>query len=145
MNWKNVPIPEGHLIPLTLGIILQVLFPKGLLNSQWISYSIGVFLLLAGALLAGWSVYAVRGIDVESPDRVITTGPYAFSRNPMYVAWSLIYLAVVFLANSIWLLMLFPLVLIYTHFFVIASEERQLAGKFGAQYLEYKSRVRRYF
>jgi protein-S-isoprenylcysteine O-methyltransferase Ste14 len=101
--------------------------------------------LIAGILLAGWSVYEVKEIDIEASDRLITTGPFALSRNPMYVAWSLIYLAIVFLVNSIWLLVLFPLVLVYTHFFVILTEEKLLTGKFGKQYLAYKSRVRRYF
>jgi protein-S-isoprenylcysteine O-methyltransferase Ste14 len=145
LNWKNVPIPAGHLVPLILGIILQRFSPLHLLNSQWVSYILGVPLLITGILLAGWSVYEVRDIDIDRSDRLITTGPYALSRNPMYVAWSLIYLASVFLVNSIWLLVTFPLLLLYTHFFVILNEEKQLAVILGEQYLEYKSKVKRYF
>jgi protein-S-isoprenylcysteine O-methyltransferase Ste14 len=145
MRWSNIPVPEGHLIPLTLGILLQVLFPHQLWHARWLSFSLGVPMLLTGILLAGWSVYTVREIDIEAPEHVISTGPFAISRNPMYLAWSLIYLASVLLANSIWLLMPFPLVLIYTHIFVILPEEKRLANRFGTEYLEYQSRVRRYF
>lgn len=102
-------------------------------------------MLIAGSLLIGWSVHEVRKIDIAAPDQLITTGPYAISRNPMYVAWSLIYLASVFLANSIWFLVTFPLVLLYTHFCVILNEEKQLIVNLGVQYLEYKSKVKRYF
>jgi protein-S-isoprenylcysteine O-methyltransferase Ste14 len=145
LKWKNIPIPEGHLIPLMLGIALQGLFPCRPFKIQWISYGIGVPMLIAGSLLIGWSVHEVRKIDIAAPDQLITTGPYAISRNPMYVAWSLIYLAFVFLVNSIWLLVTFPLVLLYTHFCVILNEEKQLIVILGEQYLEYKSKVKRYF
>lgn len=144
MKWTNIPIPEGHLITLILGIILQIIFPLPLINIKWISYGVGVALLIAGILLIAWSVFAVREINVESPDRVIMKGPYAFSRNPMYVAWSFIFLSAFFLVNSLWLLTLFLPVLIYTHFFVILPEEERLADQFGEEYLRYKSRVRRY-
>lgn len=144
MRWKNVPIPESHLIPLIVGIVLQILYPQEIASSPLILSIIGVSALIAALLLVGWCVYEVNPIEIDSPDRLITSGPYCYSRDPMYVAWSLIFIAAILLFNSIWLLALFPIVLIYTHMRVILPEEEQLSEQFGAEYMEYKSRVRRY-
>ncbi|WP_223248490.1 methyltransferase family protein [Sulfurirhabdus autotrophica] len=71
-------------------------------------------------------------------------GPFRFSRNPIYVAMTGMYLGAVFLVNAIWpLLLLIPL-LILMHWFVIVKEERYLTQKFGQTYFEYKSDVRRW-
>lgn len=144
MKWKNVPIPEGHLIPLIVGIVLQIRYPQNIAISYLILSIIGGTVVIAALMLVGWCVYEVNSININSPKRLITSGPYRYSRNPMYVAWSLIFFAAVLLFNSIWLLILFPIVLIYTHMRVILPEEEHLSDQFGAEYLAYKSRVRRY-
>jgi protein-S-isoprenylcysteine O-methyltransferase Ste14 len=62
----------------------------------------------------------------------------------MYVAWTLMYLAIALLVNSWWLVMLLPIVLLFTHFFVIRKEESQLERMFGEAYRQYCTRVRSY-
>ncbi len=79
-----------------------------------------------------------------SPDRLITSGPYAFSRNPMYVGWTLIFLGLIFILNTLWSFGLLIVVLIFTHLFVIQREEANLQKSFGAEYERYRERVRRY-
>ncbi len=145
IKWKNVPIPEGHVIPLILGILAQESFPLPLDNIEWLSYALGIPLILAGIILAAWSVHEVSAIMVEAPKELITTGPYAIGRNPMYVAWSLIYVGAIFLVNTKWLLLLFSFVLAYTHYRVILREERELEEQFGNEYRAYCNKVGRYF
>jgi len=75
---------------------------------------------------------------------LVNTGPYRFSRNPLYVAVTLLYLGLTFLCNSWWgVALLFP-VLVVLHFGVVRREERYLERKFGEEYLAYRSQVRRY-
>ncbi len=83
-------------------------------------------------------------LDIESPTGIITTGPFAFSRNPMYVGWTLISLGIALAANNMWILLSLPVVIFYTHKFVILKEEQFLEEQFGDQYRLYKNAVRRY-
>lgn len=145
IKWNNVPIPEGHVIPLMLGIIAQEVIPSPLDMMAWLRYTFGIPALLAGVLLAAWSVREAGTIEVHAPTKLITTGPFAFSRNPMYLAWSLIYIGGIFLVNTRWLLLLFTFVLAYTHYRVIPQEEKALEKMFGTEYRVYCRRVRRYF
>jgi protein-S-isoprenylcysteine O-methyltransferase Ste14 len=100
-------------------------------------------LILAGLGLAAWAVRAAAEVDLERPNQVILGGPYGFSRNPMYVASTLVYVGIALVANAAWSLLLLPVVLLATHVVVLA-EERSLEGRFGAAYRSYKTSVRRY-
>lgn len=77
------------------------------------------------------------------PDRVVTDGPYAMSRHPMYVAWTAIYLGVALVARTAWLLLLTPLLVVLIRR-EIAREEERLTEIFGPAYVAYQARVRRY-
>jgi protein-S-isoprenylcysteine O-methyltransferase Ste14 len=82
-------------------------------------------------LLAAWAVAAVKDRDVEKPTEIISSGPYAFGRNPMYLAWTILYVAAAVLVNTWWLILLLPVLLLVTHYFVVRQEERQLEQQFG--------------
>jgi protein-S-isoprenylcysteine O-methyltransferase Ste14 len=75
-------------------------------------------------------------VDLERPDQLVDSGPYAFSRNPMYLAWTLGYVGVALVAGTAWPLLLLPAVLGVTHV-VVKSEERSLERQFGAAYQSY--------
>jgi protein-S-isoprenylcysteine O-methyltransferase Ste14 len=62
----------------------------------------------------------------------------------MYVAWTILYLGIAFVANNLWMFILLPIVLIYTHRFVIQKEERELLANFGDEYQHYLDEVPRY-
>jgi len=83
-------------------------------------------------------------MNIASPDMLLKGGPYALSRNPMYVGWTLIYIGISFAANSVWTIAMLPIVIIYIHFVDIRREERILEDEFGDEYRRYKRRVRRY-
>ena len=75
---------------------------------------------------------------------LVDTGIYRFTRNPMYVGMALLYagLALGFASGAA--LLLLPVVLVIIQTQVIAREERYMEAKFGANYLDYKRRVRRW-
>ncbi|MFI5210728.1 MAG: methyltransferase family protein, partial [Gemmatimonadales bacterium] len=67
-----------------------------------------------------------------------------FSRNPMYVGMTLLYLGIALWANSLWPLLLLPAVLVVMRRGVIAREEAYLERRFGDEYRSYRARVRRW-
>lgn len=91
--------------------------------------------MAAGASITVWAVHATGEIDVEAPERLVVGGPYAHSRNPMYVAWTVLYAGTSLVLNSSWPFRLLPLVLGVTHV-VVLREERELDARFGASYWE---------
>jgi protein-S-isoprenylcysteine O-methyltransferase Ste14 len=143
-KWSNVPIPEAHVVGLIVGVLLHFLKPLPFFTERWIGFALGGVLLLAGAALAVWAVSEAADMAIDSPDRLIVTGPYAFSRNPMYVAWFSITLGVALVLNTIWLLVLVPLIFAYVHVVDIRREERLLEERFGDEWTEYGAYVRRY-
>jgi protein-S-isoprenylcysteine O-methyltransferase Ste14 len=75
---------------------------------------------------------------------LVTNGPYRFSRNPMYLGFTFIYLAAIAWMNAGWGLVLLPAVLVTMLVGVIAREEAYLERRFGSAYQEYRRRVRRW-
>jgi protein-S-isoprenylcysteine O-methyltransferase Ste14 len=143
-RWSNIPIPEGHVIPLVAGVAMHFWIPLKIVELLWLTHVLGWPLLVLGSLVAVWSAMSFKTMDFSLPTGIIDSGPYQFSRNPMYVAWTLLYLGATFLVNTWWLLFLLPAVIAFTHFIVVRHEEQQLERKFGEKYREYKSLVRRY-
>ena len=75
---------------------------------------------------------------------LVTGGPFRLTRNPLYLALTLLYTGIALLLNSLWAIIPLPGVLIVIRYGVIDREERYLERKFGQQYLSYKARVRRW-
>ncbi len=144
-KWVNVPIPAQHLLGLILGAILQIVLKHRVLAAPWVGVTVGLPLIFIGVGLSGWSVLEAGETEIEKPTKLLTNGPYSLSRNPMYVAWTLMYLGIGLAANSLWIVVMLPLVAAFTHFVDVRREERFLEKKFGDEYIQYKGRVRRYF
>jgi protein-S-isoprenylcysteine O-methyltransferase Ste14 len=101
----------------------------------------------AAASRGTWRVPASRypSRTLEPSTAIVSTGVYRFTRNPMYLAMALIYVALAMALDSgVALLLLAPLLLAIQHA-VILREERYLERKFGEDYLRYKRSVRRWF
>lgn len=143
-KWSNFPIPEAHVAGIIAGGIFQFIYPLSILWPLWLGYLLGGLVVGLGAFLIGWAVLTVANVDIESPARIVTTGPYAFSRNPMYVGWTMVNLGLALVFLTQWMLLTLVIVIIYTHKFVIPKEEQELAELFGKPYQEYKNEVRRY-
>lgn len=143
IKWRNISFPESFLIPMLLGVALNFLFPWSLLGNQNLGVVLGIPLLFLGLLIVLGAAREVGSDNIESPTKLVVTGPYAWSRNPMYLAWAFLSIAAMCLVNSVWLLLLFPVAIILTHFIVL-REERKLEEQFGEEYKEYREQVRRY-
>ncbi|MEE8505854.1 MAG: isoprenylcysteine carboxylmethyltransferase family protein [Kiloniellales bacterium] len=142
------PPPLIYAAGLLLGLALDSLFPIAVLPDM-AQYVAGLVLIGAGILIA-ISVLrrfkrAGTNLDVRKPTTaIVTTGPFRYSRNPAYVALSLLYAGIGIAADSPWVLGLLIPILVVMHFGVILREERYLERKFGEDYLRYKHSIRRW-
>ncbi|MAG97313.1 MAG: isoprenylcysteine carboxylmethyltransferase family protein [Rhodospirillales bacterium] len=112
-------------------------------------YPLGGALAALGVALAVLSFRRFRGagtnVQTWKPSTaLVIEGPFRFSRNPIYVALTLIYCAIGVAADSGWVLVLVVPLLAVMRYGVIAAEERYLEAKFGDAYRHYKGRVGRW-
>ena len=140
--------PALFLGVLLLGVLLHIFFPVQLLSAGR-SIATGVPLVVLSIGLWAWAVgVMVRAGTSPVPRRPTTSlvmeGPFRYSRNPIYLAYTLAYAGVGCLVGSAWVLALLPLALALVQRLSIASEERYLTQRFGEAYLSYKARVRRW-
>lgn len=103
---------------------------------------IGIIVNLAGAGLFHKLRTAI--IPFKPATKLVTSGIYGWTRNPMYLGMALIYAGIAILFDSILALALLPLVLAIIQTNVIAREEVYLERRFGDAYRDYKRRVRRW-
>lgn len=108
----------------------------------WWSIALGLF-LGASAVLAFSRAHTP--INPYAPTTALVTGgPFRFSRNPLYLALTVIYFGAAALLDSLWPVLFLPGVLWVLHWGVIVREECYLERKFGLGYQQYKLRVRRW-
>ncbi len=80
-----------------------------------------------------WSLDAARSVNLGRPNRLVTAGPYALSRNPMYISWTLLHVGAGLAGGSAWTLATLPGAAASVHRGIL-REERELAARFGAEY-----------
>lgn len=136
-----MPLPEAHLTLGALALVMNVLRPRRIAWQP--SPHVGWPLIAGGTALAAWATRAAGETDLARPDRLVTDGPYAVSRHPMYLAWTAIFLGTALVMRAAWLLLLVPLLVVLTRR-ELEREEERLAEAFGAAYSAYRARVRRY-
>jgi protein-S-isoprenylcysteine O-methyltransferase Ste14 len=144
-----IPPPLLYVLPLGVGALLQWLVPIAILPRSvgtaavgWLLFALGIA-LFAAALL-NFRRANTSLIPVKPTTAIVENGPYRFTRNPMYVSMTLVYLGVTLWIDSIWPLVFLPIILFTVQRAVIAREERYLEAKFGEAYRGYKARVRRW-
>lgn len=142
------PPPLVYASGLILAWLLERSFPFGF-NASPLWRGIGWATVAIGGALALWAVITIwRHHTTVNPYRgaseLVTDGPFAFSRNPIYLADTGIYLGVTLLIGSFWPLVFAPLVWAIMRYGVIAHEEAHLQAKFGSAYSIYCTQVRRW-
>lgn len=128
---------DRYLIPVPLDL------PEGVrVGAAAVATAIGI-----GVMAAAIGLFKRTGQDPkpwESTPEIISTGVYRFTRNPMYVGMALLQAAIGLAAASAWIIGLVPGALAVVYATAVRHEEAYLEEKFGAVYLSYKRRVRRW-
>jgi len=141
--------PIIYLVPLFVGIALRFWKHFPLLPDNSFSVPLGLVLTFVGAFLMFTAVGTFKKFGEEPDPRestynMVVSGPFKYSRNPMYLAFTIIYIGVTVAVNTWWLLIFLPFVLWVMHKGVILREEAYLERKFGKDYLDYKSTTNRW-
>ena len=106
--------------------------------------AIAVLIIVAGVLSFKLANTTVDPTHPEKASSVVTTGVFAYSRNPMYVGFVLILLAIAIKMQNLSGYILVIIFIRYLHYFQILPEEKMLRKLFGQQYIDYCSDVRRW-
>ena len=145
---KVIRPPLFFLGGLAIGFGLEHFWPSTfvpLALRWWIGGPLVALSLLL--LAAAWWALArhATSIDHRRPTTaIVDDGPYARSRNPVYVSMTLFVAGVATMADSLWVLATAVPAALLVDRLVITREESFLEVKFGAAYLDYKARVRRW-
>ncbi|HXJ14897.1 MAG TPA: isoprenylcysteine carboxylmethyltransferase family protein, partial [Candidatus Limnocylindrales bacterium] len=109
----------------------------------------GVVVLLGGLwlIVGAWTLFKRTGQDPKpwkpTPE-IVLSGPYRFTRNPMYLGLTCIQIGVGLALNNLWISLLAAISLLTVHFIAVIPEENYLTEKFGDSYRGYLVKVRRY-
>ncbi|AWB94419.1 isoprenylcysteine carboxylmethyltransferase family protein [Agromyces badenianii] len=144
----NLPLPPGHSIGIVVIVVLDRVHRVGIPGPRWAHRAAGAAAIVAGGAANAWALAERRrrsggAFRLDRPQSLVTTGPYALSRHPMYVGWWLIHLGIGVFRGSAWLAATLPLATLAEHRGVL-GEERTLDRDFGAEYAAYSARVPRY-
>jgi protein-S-isoprenylcysteine O-methyltransferase Ste14 len=147
-NLGVVRPPLVYLASIVLGLLIHFAAPLPFLP-QSLALPLGASLIVVAIALFASAVAKFRAASTPVPARkpttaIVRTGPYRFSRNPIYLAFSLLQLGIAIWVNSLWLLATLVGAGALIHFIVVPKEEQYLERRFGSQYLEYKASVRRW-
>jgi protein-S-isoprenylcysteine O-methyltransferase Ste14 len=138
--WRRLPLPEQHVVGLLGGLAVDWLTRARL--PAWTT-PIGLALGVAGVAVNAAAVRAHGGADLDRPTRLVDRGPYAWTRNPMYLGWSMIHLGAALTLRSPGMAVTWPAAVALVHHGILA-EERQLTARFGADFATYAASVPRY-
>ncbi|HIE27346.1 TPA: isoprenylcysteine carboxylmethyltransferase family protein [Candidatus Poribacteria bacterium] len=124
-------------------IILLIIFA----HPSRLSFSVGFIVVILGELLRIWAVgyagAATRTRSMGAARQLVTTGPYAYVRNPLYLGNFFLSLGVCIISGVYWMIPIFLLGYIFQYLPIILSEEAHLCQECGKIYGEYYVNVPR--
>jgi protein-S-isoprenylcysteine O-methyltransferase Ste14 len=139
--------PLVFLSAILLGVIMNLIWPLPV--GPPLLVPIGIALALAAVVLFSLSLREFRaaGTSVRGSERTTTivgTGPYRFSRNPIYLSFVTFQLGLALSFNNVWLLITLAPAAAFIATMIIPREEQFLERNFQTQYADYKASVRRW-
>jgi len=125
-----------QLLPLNIGQspLLQIISASAIVIGLGIIIHVAFMFWQAKTCIEPW----------KPTSTIITSGIYAYSRNPIYAGFCFVQVGLGLYLNSLWVLFSFLPAAILVNVLVIKKEEHYLERKFGDEYLSYKERVRRW-
>ena len=144
-----VPPPLIFLGALVIGVVLNILWPVSIFIDGRIGDVLGLLTTLGSAAIAIWAFRSMLRAG-EQPDpgvptrMIVREGPFARTRNPIYLSFALFDIGVALLLNNLWVAILLAVLMVYVDVGIVRREERYLEQQFGDEYLDYKRRVRRW-
>lgn len=150
-HWVIAEVVFG--IPFLLSIFLQFVVPITLPqiqgNFRQILIPVGIVLLIIGIcfIVLGRREFAHYGqpTDPGQPtSKVVKTGVFTISRNPLYLGSVLVFLGIALIFNLLWTIITLLISIVISHYVLIIPEEQYLAAKFGDEYREYFASVHRW-
>lgn len=148
--WEIAEVVFG--IPFLASLALQwavpFSLPQGILRQTLIP--IGIALVVTGIWLVviarrEFAHYAQPTDPGHPTSKIVKTGIFARSRNPLYLGGVLVILGIAVMLSLLWTLVTLLLSLILCYYILIIPEERYLTAKFGEEYKEYTAAVPRWF
>jgi protein-S-isoprenylcysteine O-methyltransferase Ste14 len=143
--------PIVYAAAILLAIILALWVPL-----PWISGIFAEFMFAVGCLLLAGGIamiaLAIRALSrsgttvspLRSATHLVTSGPYAISRNPIYLGNTMVLIAIALIAHNPWFIVMGFAAAIATSYLAIRPEEKHLDLRFGRRYRDYAKRVRRW-
>lgn len=147
----HVPVPWVFVLIYLLGLGLERLSHRAISpHAARVSMIAGCGLFAVGLVIAGWGQVLFRKANTTTVPgklsaKLVTSGPYRFTRNPMYVGLTFAYLGEAALLKQIWPVIVLPLMIAYLNWTVIPVEEAKLKEAFQDEYERYRASVRRWF
>jgi protein-S-isoprenylcysteine O-methyltransferase Ste14 len=147
-NLGLVRPPLVYLSAIVLGLVAHLLWPRHIVPHS-LGTPVGALLTLVAVALFIYAVSTFRLAGTPVPGNrptttIVRAGPYRFSRNPIYLAFSLLQLGLAAWVNSLSLLLTLIPAAALMSFVVIPREEGYLEARFPAEYVSYRASVRRW-
>ena len=147
-NLGVVRPPLVYFAAIVIGLVLGFVWPFAFLPRGFAT-PLGSVLVVIAVMLFFFSTAKFRAAGTPVPGNrpttaIVRTGPYRYSRNPIYVAFTLLQLGLAAWTNDLWLIATLMVAIALMSTVVIPREEKYLERKFGSKYLDYKAKVRRW-
>jgi protein-S-isoprenylcysteine O-methyltransferase Ste14 len=143
--------PVIYVMAIVLSVVLGMFYPLPWIGDIFGDLLFGVGLVALFGVVMLW-ITAIRAmmrakttLDPNAePEHLVTTGPFGITRNPMYLANTLLLIGVAFITGIAWFLLFAFIAAFATQKLAIEKEEKMLTAKFGKKYRDYAKRVRRW-
>lgn len=147
--WQTFEVVFGipFLAAITLQLAVPLSLPRGFLMPAIIAGGAALIIVGAAFVVLARREFAHRGQPTDPglpTSKVVTTGVFSVSRNPLYLGGVCILVGIALAVNLSWVLVLLLPALVACHYALIAPEERYLAAKFGEEYRTYAASVHRW-
>jgi len=147
--WQTFEVVFGipFLAAITLQLAVPLSLPYGFLTPAIISGGAALLIVGAALVVLARREFAHHGQPTDPglpTSKVVTTGVFSVSRNPLYLGGVCILVGIALAVNLPWVLVLLLPALIACHYILIAPEEGYLNAKFGEEYRTYAASVHRW-